>query len=89
MCEKKDTGAVVEFTGIVRSEDGTIWGLDYESYDELAIKEIERLKEEAIEKFGIFKAEIQQKIGRIQRIGPYSLSNWIYSIFVRRLFSRR
>lgn len=64
MEDDKNLGALVQFTGIVRSENGILWGLDYESYDSLAIKEIERLKINALEKFPIIKVEIQQKIGK-------------------------
>ncbi|MBR9681627.1 MAG: molybdenum cofactor biosynthesis protein MoaE [Candidatus Altiarchaeota archaeon] len=63
MCEMKDTGAIVHFTGVVRSENNQLWGLDYESYDELAVKEIEKLKQDAIKKFGVLTVFIQQKIG--------------------------
>ena len=51
MCEDKDVGAVVSFTGVVRSENGRLWGLEYESYDQMAVKEISNLKQEAKDKF--------------------------------------
>ncbi len=70
MDEANDAGARVQFTGIVRSEGGRLWGLEYESYDELAVKEIEKLRREAVEKFGVFKVELQQKIGRFPAGAP-------------------
>lgn len=64
MDEINDVGAVVHFTGVVRSEDQTLWGLNYEMYEALADKELLSLRKETFEKFEIFKLEVQQKLGR-------------------------
>ena len=62
--KSKDTGAVVTFTGIVRSEGGRLWGLEYEKYGLMAATEIRKLEKAAVEKFKIFDVEIVQKTGR-------------------------
>lgn len=62
--KSKDTGAVVSFTGIVRSEGGRLWGLEYEEYVRMAEPAIKKLKQDAVEKFKVFDVDIIQKIGR-------------------------
>jgi len=59
-----DVGAVVTFTGVVRSEGGRLWGLEYEVYERMLVPVIDQLKREAIANFHLFGAEIVRKKGR-------------------------
>lgn len=58
-------GAVVCFEGIVRpSEDGRmITGLEYTMYDPMAEKQLRRLAEEAINRFGLLAAGVEHSRG--------------------------
>jgi molybdopterin synthase catalytic subunit len=57
-------GANVLFLGSVRSDPGVTW-LDYETYDAMAVQQLERLRETAIEKFGLTRMRIVHRRGRI------------------------
>ncbi len=61
----KDCGASAIFIGIPRSapEDGDVKELHYEAYPEMALKEIAKIREEAIEKFGVKEVFIHHKLG--------------------------
>ena len=59
-----DVGAVVTFTGVVRSEEGRLWGLEYEEYERMLAPVIDQLKKEAVANFHLFGAEIVKKMGR-------------------------
>lgn len=58
-------GATVSFIGSVRCED-ELKALQYETYDEMAIKVLKQIREAAIEKFGLIKAEIVHRKGQIK-----------------------
>jgi MoaE-MoaD fusion protein len=61
-------GAVVVFDGIVRNNSRgrqTIY-LDYEAYEEMAIRQMNGLTAEAIERFGIRHVSIVHRLGRLQ-----------------------
>ena len=61
-------GAVVSFFGTVRSEDetsGDIIALFYEAYDEMAMKKIGEIIEEAKNKYSIIGASVVQRTGRV------------------------
>ncbi len=61
-------GAVVSFFGTVRSEDetsGDIIALFYEAYDEMALKKIGEIIEEAKNKYSIIGASVVQRTGRV------------------------
>jgi len=58
-----DVGAIVIFLGIVRN-DG-IASMELESYPEAAILELGRIREEAMNKFGLKTADIFHRIGRL------------------------
>lgn len=63
-----EDGAVVVFDGIVRNNSRgrrTLY-LDYEAYEELAIKQMRELVEMAIKRFGIRDASIVHRVGRLQ-----------------------
>jgi molybdopterin synthase catalytic subunit/sulfur carrier protein ThiS len=67
-------GAVVVFDGIVRNNTRgrqTLY-LDYEAYDEMAVKQIGELTERAIADFGIRHITLVHRLGRL-RIGETSI----------------
>jgi molybdopterin synthase catalytic subunit len=60
-------GALATFTGIPRSapEDGDVKYLEYEAYPEMAVKVMERIRQETVEKFGVREVYIHHRIGRV------------------------
>jgi molybdopterin synthase catalytic subunit len=69
-----EDGAVVIFDGIVRNNSNgrqTLF-LDYEAYEELAVKQMRQLVEQAIERFGIRDAAIVHRLGRL-KVGETSV----------------
>ncbi|HUR37681.1 MAG TPA: molybdenum cofactor biosynthesis protein MoaE [Terriglobales bacterium] len=76
MAEMKDPedGAVSVFDGIVRNNTHgrrTLY-LDYQAYEEMALKQMEQLVGEAIDKFGVRDARIVHRLGRLE-IGETSV----------------
>ena len=66
--KSNSAGAVVSFFGTVRSEDetsGDIVALFYEAYDEMALKKIGEIIEEAKNKYSIIDASVVQRTGRV------------------------
>ncbi|HJP18440.1 MAG TPA: molybdenum cofactor biosynthesis protein MoaE [Nitrospinota bacterium] len=63
-----NTGGVVTFIGTAResSKGKEIKELFFESYEEMAIKKLEALREEAIKKFDIFDLSVIHRLGEIQ-----------------------
>lgn len=61
-------GALVSFDGVVRNhhEGRGVDHLVYESYARLAVKEGERIVQEAIERFGVEKAAAIHRTGRLE-----------------------
>jgi molybdopterin synthase catalytic subunit/molybdopterin converting factor small subunit len=60
-------GAVVVFDGIVRNNTRgrqTLW-LDYEAYEEMALKQMEELATEARRQFGVRQATMIHRLGRL------------------------
>lgn len=67
-------GAVVVFDGIVRDNSRgrrTLY-LDYEAYEDMALKELEGLAAQALEKFAVRDAAVIHRLGRIE-IGQSSV----------------
>jgi molybdopterin synthase catalytic subunit len=60
-------GAVVDFWGIVRpTEDGReIEGIDYDAHREMAEHQLERIAEQAAERFGLTVVIVHHRIGFI------------------------
>ncbi|RLJ71296.1 molybdopterin synthase catalytic subunit [Hydrogenivirga caldilitoris] len=58
-------GASSIFIGIPRSapEDGDVRELHYEAYPEMALKEMEKIRKETLEKFGVEEVFIHHKLG--------------------------
>jgi molybdopterin synthase catalytic subunit/sulfur carrier protein ThiS len=62
-----EDGAVVVFDGIVRNHTRnrqTLY-LDYEAYDDMALKQIESLAREAITRFGVRHVSLVHRLGRL------------------------
>ena len=61
--KKHGTGAVVVFDGVVR-DDG-ISEMELEAYEEVAVKELEKIAKEATEQFRLLHVDIIHRIGRL------------------------
>lgn len=61
------TGGIVAFIGVVREEDesGRIDKIEIEVYEEMAIRELERLRERAIAEFGLEDMSIVHRVGHL------------------------
>ena len=63
-----EDGAVVVFDGIVRNNSRgrqTLF-LDYEAYEEMAMKQMRELASDAVKKFGVRHVSIMHRLGRLQ-----------------------
>ena len=62
-----ECGACATFIGIPRSapEDGDVKELHYEAYPEMAIKEMEKIRKETIDKFKVAEVFIHHRLGVI------------------------
>ncbi|MCH7605862.1 MAG: molybdenum cofactor biosynthesis protein MoaE [Chloroflexi bacterium] len=72
---RKDTnGAVVTFLGTTRDnfEGKRVLNLEYEAFDEMALKKLEEIRQELMAEFGIEDIAISHRIGRVD-IGQISL----------------
>lgn len=60
-------GAVVEFAGIVRAEEGgrKITGLDYEAYEPMARREMERILQELSAAHPCEAVEVRHRVGHV------------------------
>ncbi|MFA5862329.1 MAG: molybdenum cofactor biosynthesis protein MoaE [Candidatus Thermoplasmatota archaeon] len=58
-------GAVVTFLGLARDEGGTVQELRFEAYDEMAERELARVRDEAIAKFGLVGCVIHHRTGAV------------------------
>lgn len=67
-------GAMCVFDGIVRdnTRGRRTLHLDYEAYEEMALKQMQRLRAEAIVRFGVREVAIVHRLGRL-RIGETSV----------------
>jgi molybdopterin synthase catalytic subunit len=61
--KRHGTGAVVVFDGVVR-DDG-IREIELEAYQEVAVPELEKIAQEATEKFQLLHVDIIHRIGRL------------------------
>ena len=72
--ERPEDGAIVIFDGIVRNNSRgrkTLY-LDYEAYEEMALKQMDELIAEALTKFAVRDARIVHRLGRLE-IGESSV----------------
>ncbi len=78
--ERPEDGAVVIFDGIVRNQTRnrrTLY-LDYESYEEMALKQMRELAQQAIERFKVRNVAVVHRLGRLD-IGESSVLIAVYS----------
>jgi len=78
--EKPEDGAIVMFDGIVRDHSRgrrTLY-LDYEAYEEMALKQMRALAEEAVERFAIRDVALVHRLGRLE-IGESSVFIAVFS----------
>ncbi|CAB49091.1 molybdenum cofactor biosynthesis protein MoaE [Pyrococcus abyssi] len=68
LVSSSSTGGIVIFLGKVRDENlgRKVEKLIYEAYDEMAIKEMERIRNEALDRFPIVDALIWHRIGELE-----------------------
>jgi len=78
--ERAEDGAVVTFDGIVRNHSRgrkTLY-LDYEAYEEMALKQMRTLAEQALQKFPVRNIALVHRLGRLQ-IGESSVFIAVFS----------
>ena len=66
---RQDTnGAVVTFLGITRrtSQDKRVLYLEYEAYEPMALKKLEKVRQEVINKWGLQDVAIAHRFGRLE-----------------------
>jgi len=61
--KRSDAGALVVFLGTVR-DDGIV-GMEVEAYREVALPELERIRDEAMERFHLKSVEVIHKVGAL------------------------
>jgi molybdopterin synthase catalytic subunit len=61
--KKQGTGAVVVFDGVVR--DDNITEMELEAYEDVALKELEKIASDATEQYGLLHVDIIHRIGRL------------------------
>lgn len=61
-------GAVVVFDGIVRGKKGsqTVSHLEFEAYQPMAMRELEAIRNRALEEFAISDALVHHRLGRVE-----------------------
>jgi MoaE-MoaD fusion protein len=72
--KRGDDGAAVAFEGVVRNQTRgrkTLY-LDYEAYEEMALRQLESLADQALEKFQVRDVAVVHRLGRLE-IGETSV----------------
>jgi molybdopterin synthase catalytic subunit len=62
---RRDTGAIVTFTGLCRDEGGRLSALELEHYPGMAEAEIGRICREAVERFALLGITTIHRVGKI------------------------
>jgi len=62
--KKHGTGAVVVFDGVVRDDE--ITEMELEAYEEVAVKELEKIAKETTNQFRLLHVDIIHRIGRLK-----------------------
>jgi molybdopterin synthase catalytic subunit len=69
--ETAGAGAAVTFTGLVRSQpDAPVATLTLECYPELALNQIESIVAQAVERFGLLRADVIHRYGTLRPSEP-------------------
>lgn len=66
---RDDAGAVLTFVGTVRAEAQSgqqLVALDYEAYEEMALSQMQAIRQRAIDKLGVLDAVIAHRLGRMK-----------------------
>jgi molybdopterin synthase catalytic subunit len=63
---RRETGAVATFTGLARAEQGETAILELEAYPGFTEREIEKIAEQARERFSLDDLAVTHRIGRIE-----------------------
>jgi molybdopterin synthase catalytic subunit len=68
-------GAVTLFVGTVRSDNGgrAVTGIDYSAYQDMAIRELGRIADEATERFGAVRVRVVHRLGYLS-VGEASVA---------------
>jgi molybdopterin synthase catalytic subunit len=99
--KRAEDGAAVVFEGVVRNNTRgrqTLY-LDYEAYEEMALKQMEELVSQAIERFKVRDAAIVHRLGRLEigetsvlivvasahREAAYEASRWLIDTLKRQV----
>lgn len=63
-----DCGGVVQFVGSVRNQTqgNSVLFLEFEAYEPMAIKEMEKIAQQAIHQFGVARLSIHHRLGRVE-----------------------
>ncbi|MDR2689595.1 MAG: molybdenum cofactor biosynthesis protein MoaE [Azoarcus sp.] len=66
--ESKRIGGIASFLGCARdfSGEGKVGAIDFDAYLPMALAELQKLRAEAIERFGLIGARIVHRLGNIQ-----------------------
>ncbi|WP_304231869.1 molybdenum cofactor biosynthesis protein MoaE [Jiulongibacter sediminis] len=66
--EDPAAGGIVYFVGAVRNhtKGKTVIRLDFEAYEPMAISEMQKIAEQAIQKFGVMKIAIHHSVGTLE-----------------------
>ncbi|KPM48363.1 molybdenum cofactor biosynthesis protein MoaE [Jiulongibacter sediminis] len=66
--EDPAAGGIVHFVGAVRNhtKGKTVIRLDFEAYEPMAISEMQKIAEQAIQKFGVMKIAIHHRVGTLE-----------------------
>jgi len=81
-------GATVTFEGIVRdhNEGRKVLRLEYSAYPRLAQSEVERILDEAVQEFGLLRADCVHRIGPLE-IGECAVKVWVAAAHRREAFA--
>jgi molybdopterin synthase catalytic subunit len=71
---RADAGAIATFLGTTRDHNAgrRVMRLEYEAYPDMAIREMQRIGEEAVERFGVKAVAIAHRVGVVE-IGEASV----------------
>ncbi len=67
-CIRPDAGGYVSFEGWVRNhnEGAEVIKLEYEGYDDMALRQGQKILSEALKKFDVFSARCEHRLGKLE-----------------------
>lgn len=65
---RRCTGALVTFVGVVRDESGgrEVERIEIQVYEEMAMKQLENIRREAVERFGVDEVSVVHRFGSLK-----------------------